>query len=315
MKSSKHFFKIVQTRYPKLNKLYKDLFKGGKGLRACIVKDICSCLNISSQETSFLCECVENIHHSSILHDDVIDASRLRRNRPTSWTQFSREEAILAGDYLMAYVSFRISEKENIPLLKLTSQAIQTMVLGEWLQKELKGRETLKGLNQVHIYKTSSLFEWSVKAPFIFLNMNEKKLQSLLSQIGMIFGQLFQRSDDAIDFGIRNKEHKDEFKDLKEGYLNFFGSYLNENKAVKNIKKLRSCRNKKQFYELISEKKLKEQVQSFDQMNMKLSSICLKKICDLKKYLKKDQQNVTCVLESWLNILYFRSYGEYKKNG
>ena len=306
MKNSKHFFKVVQTQYPKLNKLYKDLFKGGKGVRARLVRDLCSCLKISSSNTSFLCECVENIHHSSILHDDVIDASRFRRNRLASWIQFSQQEAILAGDYLMAHVSFRISEKENLPLLTLTSEAIKNMVLGEWLQRELIGRETVKGLNQVHIYKTASLFEWSVRAPFIFINENKKQFQVLLGQIGVIFGQLFQRSDDMIDFGIRNKEGKDEFKDLKEGYLNFFGTYLKEKGAFKSIKALRACQNKEQLRKLISEKKLNTYLKDFDQMNLKLSQSCLKKINELQKYLKQDQKETLSVLKSWIDLLYCR---------
>ena len=302
-----HLFQITRTQLPKLDQLYQELFAGGKGVRARLVKDISECLHLPPEGTALLCESVESIHHSSILHDDVIDASRVRRNRLAAWVKFSKREAILAGDYLMAQVSFRISESGNVHLLKLTSSAIKKMVQGEWLQRELIGRETLKGLNQVHIWKTSALFEWGLKAPFLFLHDHQPSLQALLGEIGVIFGQLFQRADDAIDFGVRNKENKKEFKDLQEGYLNFFGVYLREKIPIKNIQKLRACRNLQQLKEITGESVLKEQVQAFDHINQQLSDVCLHRIDQLEGCLNKKQKKLIPILKSWTKKLYLRS--------
>ena len=301
-----HLFQITKTQLPKLNQLYQELFAGGKGVRGRLVKDISECLNLPPEGISLLCESVESIHHSSILHDDVIDASRFRRNRLAAWVKFSRREAILAGDYLMAQVSFRISDSGNVHLVKLTSSAIKKMVQGEWLQRELIGRETLKGLDQVHIWKTSALFEWGLKAPFLFLRHNDPALQDLLSKIGIIFGQLFQRADDAIDFGVRNKEKKKEFKDLQEGYLNFFGVYLKENIFNKNVQKLRACRNIQQLTELAGKSVLTEQVKAFDHINQQLSDVCLHHIDQLKDYLDEKQKRLIPILKSWTKHLYLR---------
>ena len=302
-----NFIKITRTNLPKLNRLYQDLFSGGKGIRARLVRDISKCLDVSSEGVSLLCESVENIHHSSILHDDVIDGSPFRRNRLAAWVKFSKKEAILAGDYLMAQVSFRISETGNLRLLKLTSKAIQNMVQGEWLQREIIGRETLKELDQVHIFKTSALFEWSVCAPFLFLQYHQTPLQSLLSKIGVIFGQLFQRADDAIDFGIRNKENKKEFKDLKEGYLNFFGVYLKENIPVKNVRQLRACRNLRHLKKIIGESNLEKQVQFFDKRDQQLKNLCLDHINQLSGYLNKKQKTLIPVLNlGWISFIYVK---------
>ena len=275
-------------------------------MRARLVRDLSKCLCLSKEDTILLCESIENIHHSSILHDDVIDASQMRRNRMATWVKFSKQEAILAGDYLMAQVSFRISDYGNLPLLKLTSTAIKNMVKGEWLQQEQLGRESFATLDQVHIFKTSALFEWCVRAPFLIVGKTETALHSLLTEIGNTFGQLFQRADDAIDFGIRNKESKKEFKDLEEGYLNFFGVYLQENAGIKNKKALRSCRNLSQLKHFIGEKNLQQQIQAFDKMNEQLMSQCYQKIEKLSVFLQSDQQKLISVLQSWIPRLYLR---------
>ncbi len=304
--STEKLFQITETKLPKLNQLYKDLFAGGKGVRARLVRDISSCLALSPDDISLLCESVENIHQSSILHDDVIDSSRFRRNRLATWVKFSKKEAILAGDYLMAQVSFRISENGNLHLLKLTSEAIKNMVQGEWLQREMLGCETLKGLDQVHIFKTSSLFQWSLRAPFLFLYLTHPQLQALLGEIGTLFGQLFQRADDAIDFGIRNKEGKKEFKDLEEGYLNFFGVYIKENTSIRDIKQFRACRSVHQLKKFLGEETLQSQIDSFDRMNDQLSSLCLDRIEKLTHYLDERQIKLIHVLKSWVKLLYLR---------
>ena len=131
-------------------------------------------------------------------------------------------------------------------------------------------------------------------------------MHSLLTEIGITFGQLFQRADDAIDFGIRNKESKKEFKDLEEGYLNFFGVYLQENAGIKNKKALRSCRNLSQLNRLIGEKNLQQHIQAFDKMNEHLMSQCHQKIEKLSVFIKSDQQKLISVLQSWIPRLYLR---------
>ena len=297
-------FDLTDSQAHALNEVYKDLFNGGKGLRACLTRDISRHLGLSENTSTLLEESVEGIHHSSILHDDVLDSSRLRRNRLTAWVKFSKNKAILAGDYLLAHVSFKISEYGNLDLLKLTSVTIKKMVQGEWFQSENFGKETLKNLDQIHILKTSSLFQWCLKAPFFSCRKNNKDLHNILDHIGCIFGQLFQRSDDMMDFGFRNKENKDIFKDLKEGYLNFFGVFLKENTSIKDVKALRFCRNTEDLKKLFGEKELKKQVESFDKWNKQLISECETNIDKLSVLLS--HKDLGEMLKSWCNKLYFR---------
>lgn len=297
-------FDLTDLQTHTLNEVYKDLFNGGKGLRACLTRDIAKHLNLSMKESSLLEKSVEGIHHSSILHDDVLDSSRLRRNRLTAWVKFSKNKAILAGDYLLAQVSFKISEYGNLDLLKLTSITIKKMVQGEWLQNESLGRETLKTLDKIHILKTSSLFQWCLKAPFFCCHKNNQDLHDILDHIGCIFGQLFQRSDDLMDFGFRNKENKDVFKDLKEGYLNYFGVFLKENTPIKNLKALHDCRCIEDLEKLINSEKLKKQIENFDKKNKQLILECETNIDKLSSLLSHKDLGET--LKSWCNKLYFR---------
>ena len=291
---------------PKLCQLYKDLFLGGKGLRAQLVEEVALTLNLKPQLITMLKESIEGIHHSSLLHDDVLDASFIRRNRLTAWAKFSKNKAILAGDYLLAQVSFNISECGNINVMKLTAETVKNMVHGEWLQEDQKGKETLAYLDQVHILKTSSLFQWCLKAPFLFFYSKDTKVLSLLNNIGQIFGQLFQRSDDFMDFGLRNKENKNTFKDLKEGYLNFFGLYLKESGGV-HEKDLRSCQKLQDLTRLIGKDHLNQKIDKFDCMNNKLIELCLKHLEELSGLIDVSQREVIDVLNRWPQKLYFRN--------
>jgi len=297
-------FDLTDSQAHTLNEVYKDLFNGGKGLRARLTRDISKHLNLSENESSLLEKCVEGIHHSSILHDDVLDSSPLRRNRLATWVKFSKNKAILAGDYLLAQVSFQLSKYGNLDLLKLTSITIKKMVQGEWSQSENSGKKTLKNLDQIHILKTSALFQWCLRAPFFCCNKNNMDLHRILDRIGCIFGQLFQRSDDMMDFGFRNKENKDAFKDLKEGYLNFFGVFLKENIQIKDIQALHSCRDSEDLKKLFGEVELQKQMEKFDELNTKLIFECETYIDKLSALLSYKDLGDT--LKSWCHKLYFR---------
>ena len=283
--------------------LYKDLFSGGKGVRQQLVYDISTALNLKPKYKTLLCHSVESIHNSSILHDDVIDSSFFRRNKKSAWVKFSKNKAILAGDYLLAHVSFQICQSGNLDLLKLTSETIKKRVKGEWLQQEVLKKETLKNLDQVHLLKTGSLFEWCLAAPFMCLD--KKGPQNILKQVGSDLGRLFQRADDLMDFSFRNKEGKKEFKDLKEGGLNFFGVYLRD-KVLIDEKKLRSCRSLKDLKNLVKEEKLYRVVKSFDAMNQKLINKSIKQIESISQFLSKNQREVVNILKNWTQKLYWR---------
>lgn len=83
---------------PKLNALYDDLFSAGKGFRSKLIQTIGKHLNLSDRHTRLLAQTIEFIHNASLLHDDLIDRSPLRRSKTAAWLKYSPEYAVLAGD-------------------------------------------------------------------------------------------------------------------------------------------------------------------------------------------------------------------------
>ncbi len=161
---SKADIKIYDSRdfpayLPKLNELYDDLFTGGKGFRAQLIKRVSDEIQLSQQAKHLLAQTIEFIHNASLLHDDLVDRSHLRRGKTTAWLKYTPEYAVLAGDYLLARVMVNLSSFGNIKLVQYTSEMISDLLEGEWLQDSLVGdwAVELAQLDRVHNLKTASL--------------------------------------------------------------------------------------------------------------------------------------------------------------
>src|SRR5690606_23903874 len=103
---------------PKLNALYDDLFSAGKGFRSKLIQIMSSRLNLPEAHEHLLAQTIEFIHNASLLHDDLIDRSSLRRNKTAAWLKYSPEYAVLAGDYLLARVMVNLSRHGNLRLIQ-----------------------------------------------------------------------------------------------------------------------------------------------------------------------------------------------------
>ncbi len=257
---------------PKLNALYDDLFTGGKGFRSKLVQKVSSHLNLSSEKIKLLCQTIEFIHNASLLHDDLIDRSELRRSKPAAWLKYTPEYAVLAGDYLLARVMVNLSSNGNIKLIEYTANVISDLLEGEWIQDSLifDWGVSLEQLSKVHNLKTSSLFKWCLRAPFIANENYDERLHELLEEMGSILGALFQRSDDLLDFGIRNNEQKIVLSDLKSGYLNSFGSQIMKELSSKEKEQFKKCQSLLEVKRIVGEESFDKKVQNFDSDNQKL---------------------------------------------
>jgi octaprenyl-diphosphate synthase len=254
---------------PKLNLLYDDLFSGGKGFRAKLVQSVSSSLGLPDSATSLLCQTIEFIHNSSLLHDDLVDRSSLRRGKTAAWLKYTPESAVLAGDYLLARVMVNLSDYGNVDLIRLTSKAISDLLEGEWLQDTLMKRSDVgpSELDRVHDLKTASLFIWCLRAPFIALNIKDDKTHDYLSELGLILGYLLQRSDDLLDFDIRNYEGKATMGDLKSGYMNSFCAYVLKDVSDSTRSKAFASQDLDLFKSIVGEDYFAEKLKAFDEMN------------------------------------------------
>lgn len=307
MKEKSAYLKgVFSTDVPQMNHLYQSLFSRGKALRAAMTCQVASRLNLSKEKSDKLGKIIEYIHQSSILHDDVIDASPVRRGALSSWMQYSMKRAVLAGDYLLAQAADETAQMENIPLMKITSEVLKKLVKGEWKQDGLKNKESMSELQKVHELKTSSLFQWSLRAPFLVAHRYDERLHKCLDRIGSMMGVLFQRADDLLDFDIRNKENKDVFKDMTEGYFNSFAVYLSEGKGSHFKSSLKSCRCLREVKDLTGEKKFEEILSSFDEMNERIIKACHQETDKLTQVLFKEEQSLIEELKTWSKRFYWR---------
>lgn len=298
---------------PKLNHLYDDLFTDGKGFRSKLVKLVSDPLKLPDQTTHLLCQTIEFIHNASLLHDDLIDRSHLRRGKPAAWTKYTPEYAVLAGDYLLARVMVNLSGHGNIRLVQYTSEIISDLLEGEWLQDSVVGDffVSLEQLDRIHNLKTASLFKWCLRSPFIAQNNNDQLLHQILEEMGTFLGQLFQRSDDLLDYNIRNFEGKAVLGDLKSGYLNSFGAFVTRKMNRKQIDQLIRSQNLDEFEKSMTavdpQLTLNNAVKEFDELNQKIINLYFHHLKEFAKLAKLDENNgLIPSLTALPDVLYWR---------
>jgi len=148
-----------------------------------------------------LAACVELIHNATLLHDDVIDNSNLRRGIKTSNTIWGNQSSILVGDYLLSRCFEMMVEDGSPEILKLLSSTSSKIAQGEVLQLEYKGEIDI--LEEIYFNiinsKTAALFAAATRVGACIANKNKKEKDALESY-GRNLGLAFQIADDALDY-------------------------------------------------------------------------------------------------------------------
>jgi octaprenyl-diphosphate synthase len=261
---------------PKLNSLYDDLFAKGKGFRSLLVSQICEGLSVPKETQRLLCQTIEFIHNSSLLHDDLIDGAELRRGKLAAWKKYSPDYAVLAGDYLLARVMVNLSSYGEVKLIHYTANMISDLVEGEWLQDSIIHDYFVSPdqLDRIHQLKTASLFKWCLRAPLIAVQNFDQSTHDLLEEMGNLLGLLFQRSDDLLDYNIRNHEGKAPLGDLKSGYLNSFGAFVAAGMDNVQIDRLVKSSHLDEFVLATGSKEIfTDKLKAFDEMNQRLIDV------------------------------------------
>lgn len=299
---------------PKLNSLYDDLFTGGKGFRSKLIGLVSEPLKLEASTQTLLAQTIEFIHNASLLHDDLIDRSHLRRGKKTAWLKYTPEYAVLAGDYLLARVMVNLSSFGNIKLVQYTAEIISDLLEGEWLQDSVVGDYfvTLDQLDRIHHLKTASLFKWCLRSPFIARQNYNTDLHFVLSEMGAILGQLFQRSDDLLDYNIRNHEGKAVLGDLKSGYLNSVGAFMAQGLSRTQLDQMIKSGSLEDLYLAFSDDAAKgkiifeQKISEFDQMNAKLIDLYNHHLSTLNGLLPDSEKKLVANLKPLTEVLYWR---------
>lgn len=165
----------------------------------------------------------EFVHCASLLHDDVVDNSPIRRNKPTVSKQWGDESAVLMGDLVYATASRLMADTGKIELVRRFAEAISLMSEGELLQLENIYNLEINKETYFTILrgKTAVLMGAACEAPLILAD-RETKLCNDMNRYGSLLGMSFQLIDDALDYaGESSLTGKSHLKDLDEGKVTY----------------------------------------------------------------------------------------------
>jgi heptaprenyl diphosphate synthase len=204
------------------------LDRAGKMLRPRLVFSSANLFPNNSELVLDIAVAVELIHMASLVHDDVIDKSMLRRGRKSLNACFGNNASVLTGDYLFATAFHIINSHEMTPIMTEVTQAIQNMCAGEIQQMALAFNPNItEGEYWEKTYgKTACLFATSCKVGALASSMPAKYINNL-RQYGLCLGYAYQIIDDVLDFVADSQSlGKPAGNDLREGNITLPVIYL-----------------------------------------------------------------------------------------
>ncbi|MFC2973770.1 polyprenyl synthetase family protein [Azotobacter bryophylli] len=192
---------------------------GGKRLRPLLVLLSGSALGYRNDQLRLLAAIIEFLHTSTLLHDDVVDASGLRRGRSTANSLWGNAPSVLVGDFLYARSFEMMVELASMPVMRIISQATRVIAEGEVLQlsKIRDASTTEETYMEVIRGKTAMLFEASSHSAAVLAGASAEQAEAL-RQFGDLLGIAFQLVDDLLDYrGDAETLGKNVGDDLAEG--------------------------------------------------------------------------------------------------
>ena len=210
----------LHSRVPLVENIGHYLIEaGGKRLRPLLVLLSARSLGYNGKQHIDLATIVELIHTATLLHDDVVDLSQLRRNRPTANAKWGNAPSVLVGDFLYSRAFQMMVALGNMRVMAIMSEATNVIAEGEVLQLVNAGdTETSEQryLTVIH-YKTAKLFEAAAQLGAVVAGANDNQVIQF-GRYGYHLGMAFQLIDDALDYsGDTHMLGKNIGDDLAEG--------------------------------------------------------------------------------------------------
>jgi octaprenyl-diphosphate synthase len=192
---------------------------GGKRLRPLLHVLAARALGVNNQHHLTLAAVIEFIHTATLLHDDVVDASDMRRGRETANAAFGNEAAVLVGDFLYSRAFQMMVDVNEMRVMSVLSNATNVIAEGEVLQlMNCNDPDTSEARYfEVITCKTAKLFESATQLAAI-ISASDTKTEQAMMDYGMQLGIAFQLVDDALDYsGDADSLGKNVGDDLAEG--------------------------------------------------------------------------------------------------
>ncbi|MDT8364667.1 MAG: octaprenyl diphosphate synthase [Nitrosomonas sp.] len=192
---------------------------GGKRLRPALVVLSAGVFGYSGSSHHVLAAVIEFIHTATLLHDDVVDDSSMRRNQATANALFGNAASVLVGDFLYSRAFQMMVEIQNMRVMQVLADTTNTIAEGEVLQLLNCRDPDVEEENYLQVirFKTAKLFEAAARLGAILGNASPTE-ETALATYGMHLGTAFQLVDDLLDYSGNNQDTgKNLGDDLAEG--------------------------------------------------------------------------------------------------
>ena len=192
---------------------------GGKRMRPKLVLLFASALGYTKPERFELAAVVEFIHTATLLHDDVVDESSLRRGKPTANALFGNAASVLVGDFLYSRAFQMMVSVNRMRVLEVLAEATNVIAEGEVLQLMNMHDPDVAVERYLRVirFKTAKLFEASARLGAVLAD-SEPEIEEACAGYGRALGTAFQLIDDVLDYeGDPSALGKNVGDDLREG--------------------------------------------------------------------------------------------------
>ena len=276
-----------------IQEIYEYIFNAeGKKTRALLCLLASKSSDIKPNSRINLASIIELLHTATLVHDDVVDESDLRRGTKSVNQVWTNSYSVLMGDFIYSK-AFILMVKLGIPsVLGELAKATNDIARGEIIQLELFEKKQLiklEDLLKVSYLKTGRLFEASAKTGAM-LACRSKEEVKIFGLLGKALGTAFQIQDDILDYeALRIDTGKPSLKDFKEGKITFPLYFAIQNASTKDRKfimdKLGQSKivkkDQKKIYQLIQNDKTQKEIRA---LFKKYSNETLKQLNKLKHH-------------------------------
>ncbi|MEJ8837124.1 polyprenyl synthetase family protein [Ramlibacter sp. AN1133] len=192
---------------------------GGKRLRPALLLMVCGALGHRGEQRFNLAAVVEFIHTATLLHDDVVDESTLRRGRATANESFGNPASVLVGDFLYSRAFQMMLDAHDMRVMEILADATNVIAEGEVMQLMNMHDPGLDEPAYVQVIrsKTAKLFEASARLGAVLARATPQ-VEQACADYGQALGTAFQVIDDVLDYaGEASEMGKNLGDDLREG--------------------------------------------------------------------------------------------------
>ncbi len=199
-------------------------------------------VNNNISRVAHACAGVELLHLASLVHDDIIDSTEVRRGVKTAHKEWGNQVAVLIGDYLLSQAMCAVIDDPDKKTLEILSEAANRLIVGEIQELDNAGNFELSYETYLKIIrgKTAALSEASARLGALIAGFDNELIDSC-GEMGSNFGLAFQIIDDLLDYGYGAENlDKAKFTDLENGLFTLPLIFYFEKASAEEKIKMRS---------------------------------------------------------------------------